>query len=210
MDAVRAADGRRHLVFEGTPLERGQHPVAAGDEDVGGLRELDVEAGVEHVRRRHALVHEARFGSHQFGEVGQEGDDVVLDLRLDGVDARDVENRRLAFFADDARRLLRDDAEPGHGLGGVRLDLEPDPVALLRRPDRGHFGAGIAGNHEPVLSPDACALAEPGGGRKTAPSLSPSSRGGPKRLVLIRHPGRGPKPGSRDRDPPRIGTGARR
>ncbi len=36
-----------------------------GDQDVGGARELDVEAGVEHVGRGHALVHEARLAGRR-------------------------------------------------------------------------------------------------------------------------------------------------
>ena len=32
-------------------------------------------------------------------------------------------------------------------VGGMRLDLEPDAEAGLRLPDRGHFRAGIAGDH---------------------------------------------------------------
>ena len=38
-------------------------------------------------------------------------------------------------------------AELGQRVGGMRLDLEPDAEAVLRRPDRGHLGAGIAGDH---------------------------------------------------------------
>ena len=34
---------------------------------------------------------EARLGPDEFGEMGQKGDDVVLRLALDLVDARDVE-----------------------------------------------------------------------------------------------------------------------
>ena len=60
-------------------------------QEVGGARELHVEAGVEHVRGGHALVHEARLGADDLGQMGEEGDDVVLDLALDLVDARDVE-----------------------------------------------------------------------------------------------------------------------
>ncbi len=37
--------------------------------------------------------------------------------------------------------------ELGHGVGGVRLDLEPDAKARLRRPDRRHFGTGVAWDH---------------------------------------------------------------
>ncbi len=34
------------------------------------------EAGVQHVGRGHALVHEARFGTDDLGQMRQEGDDV--------------------------------------------------------------------------------------------------------------------------------------
>ncbi len=65
--------------------------VEVGDEEVGGARQLHGEAGVEHVRGRHALVHEARLGTDDLGQMRQEGDDVVLGLALDRVDAGDVE-----------------------------------------------------------------------------------------------------------------------
>ena len=58
-------------------------------------------------------MHEARFRADMLGEAGQERDDVVLDLALDGVDAVDVES---AALADRLRRLLRDDAEFRHRL----------------------------------------------------------------------------------------------
>ena len=65
--------------------------VDVGEQDVGGAHELDVETGVEHVRRGHALVDEARLGADVLGEMGQEGDHVVLGDGLDLVDAGDVE-----------------------------------------------------------------------------------------------------------------------
>ena len=92
-------------------------------------------------------MHEARLRPDDLGEMGQEGDHVVLDLALDLVDARDVEGRVLALGPDRLRRFLRDDAELGHGVGGMRLDLEPDAIARLRLPDRGDLGAGVAGDH---------------------------------------------------------------
>ena len=91
MDAVRAADGRRQLVLEGAALQRSQEPVDICDQQIGGPHQLHAEAGVEHVRRGHALVHEARLGPDDLGEMGEKRDDVVLDLALDLVDARDVE-----------------------------------------------------------------------------------------------------------------------
>ena len=132
-------------------LERGEELVGVGDQDVGGAHELHVEAGVEHVRRGHALVHEARLRADDLRQMRQEGDDVVLDLGLDGVDARDIEGRGLAFLPDLFRRLFRDLAEFGHGVGGMRFDLEPDAKARLGRPDRSHFGAAVARNHEALV-----------------------------------------------------------
>ena len=163
MDAVRAADGRRELVLEGAALERGQQLVDVGDQKVGGAHELHVEAGVEHVGRGHALVHEARLRADDLGQMGEEGDDVVLDLALDRVDALDVEGGVLALGPDRRRRLLRDDAELGHGVGGMRLDLEPDAEARLRLPDRGHLGAGVARDHADASFADcATGLADRG------------------------------------------------
>jgi len=103
-------------------------------------------------------MHEARFRADYFGQMRQEGDDVVLDLGLDGVDARDIELGRLSLFPDLLGGIFRDDAELGHGVGGVRLDLKPDAEACVRRPDRDHVGAGIAGNRH-AASPRAVAAA---------------------------------------------------
>ena len=124
--------------------------VDVGEQDVGGARELHVEAGVEHVRRGHALVHEARLGADDLGEMGQERDDVVLGLALDLVDAGDVEGRVARLVPDGLGGFLRDDAELGHGVGRMRLDLEPDAETGLRRPrwrpSRGGSSAGSSGH----------------------------------------------------------------
>src|SRR3546814_7391196 len=112
--------------------------VEVGEQYVGGLAELDREAGVEHVARRHALVHEARFVADILGDPGQEGDDVVLGDRLDRVDRGDVD--RGARCPPVPQRLgggFRDGAEFGERVGRVRFDLEPDAKAILGRPYRG-------------------------------------------------------------------------
>ena len=90
MDAVAAADGERALVLEGAALQRLQHRVEIGEQEVRRLRQLHRQAGVEHVGGGHALMEEARLGPDMLGEVGEEGDDVVLGLALDRVDARDL------------------------------------------------------------------------------------------------------------------------
>jgi hypothetical protein len=70
------------------------------EQDVGGANELDVEGGVEHVGRRHALVDEAAgIRADELGEMREEGDDVMLGDGLDLVDAGDVELRSLPPFS---------------------------------------------------------------------------------------------------------------
>ena len=135
------------FMLEGAALERREQRVDVGDEDVARAPELDGEAGVEHVGAGHALMHEARVRPDEFGEVGEEGDDVVLGRLLDLVDARDVEFGLAALLPDRLRRLFRDDADLGQRFAGVGLDLEPDAKARLGRPDGGHLGAGVARDH---------------------------------------------------------------
>ena len=113
-------------------------------------------------------MHETGLRADDLREVGEEGDDVVLDLALDGVDALDVEGGRAALAPDDLGRLRRYDAEGGERRRRMRLDLEPDAKARLRRPDRHHFRAAVAGNHGAVF-PSA------GGGHRSAGNTRSSS-----------------------------------
>jgi len=57
-------------------------PCRCRDQKIRGAGELHVETGVEHVGGGHALVDEARLGADDFGQMGGEGDDVVLGLAL--------------------------------------------------------------------------------------------------------------------------------
>ena len=151
MNAVGAADGGRHFVLEGPRLQRRQHPVDVGDQQVGGAGELNVEAGVEHVGRGHALVHEPRLGADNFRQMREESDDIVLGFALDLVDPGDIENDTAGLGPDHLRSLSRDHAEFRQRIRRMRLDFEPDLEAGLGRPDRGHFRAGVAGNHRRLL-----------------------------------------------------------
>jgi hypothetical protein len=89
-------------------------------------------------------MQEARFRPHMLGHRGEEGDDVVLHLPLDGIDAGDVEAAALPHRFG---RVLGDEPELGHGFGGIGLDLEPDAEPGLGLPDASHLGAAIAGDH---------------------------------------------------------------
>ena len=111
-------------------------------------------------------MHKARFRPHDFRQMGQEGDHVMLDLALDLVDPRHVEFGVLAFFPDFRGGLFRHHAQLGQGVGGMRLDLEPDAEFGLGRPDRDHLVAGIAGDHGETSAGLQLLLARMGSGRK--------------------------------------------
>ena len=163
------------LEFVRALLERGEQLVGVGDQNVGGAFQLDAEAGVEHVGRRHALMHEAGVGADEFREVRQERDDVVLHLALDRVDLGDVEFCGAAFFPDRLGGGLRDDAEFGQRVGGVRLDLEPDAELRLRRPDRRHLGAGIAWDHATAFN-DSSKIDKPSSSTLSSTVIGTSTR----------------------------------
>ena len=149
MDAVAAAQADAILVLDRASLQRGQQAVEIGQQDVAGLGQLHRQAGVQHIRRRHALVHEARLLADVFGEIGEKGDDVVFGLTLDLVDPCHLEG---AALPDRLGRFFGNDAKLRLGVAGMSLDLEPDAELVLRFPDGGHFGAAVTRNHRgPVL-----------------------------------------------------------
>ena len=127
MDAVAAANAQRVLVLEGAPFQRLEERIDVIEQQARRTVELNRETGVEHVGRRHALMDEARLVADMLGEIGQEGDDVVLGLALDFLDARDVDvvERRLAALPDGPRGLGWHDAEFSECVQGMRLDLVP-------------------------------------------------------------------------------------
>jgi hypothetical protein len=134
MDAVTAADGRGHLVLERAALEHREQLVEVGEEDVGGLGQLDRQAGVEHIGTRHALVEPARLGAHLLTGPSEEGDDVVLRDRLNLVDRGHVDLAKhigIVGGADSPRVRGRDRPDLAHRLGGKHLDREPDAIAVF-------------------------------------------------------------------------------
>ncbi len=123
-------------MFHGAGFQRRQHGVDVGEQQVGRLRQLHRQAGIEHVRTGHALVHEARVRPDRLGQPGQERNHVVTGLALDRVDPLDLRGvdageLRAALLADVARCFFRNGTNAGHALGGERLDLEPDAVAVF-------------------------------------------------------------------------------
>jgi len=144
MDAVAAADGQRMGMFQRTLADRRDDRVQVLQQQVGRLGQLHRQRGVQHIGAGHALMQEARFRADMFGDIGQEGDDVVLRLLLDLVDPVGVER---AALPDRLGRFLGYGAQFGHRIAGMGLDLEPDPVTVPRFPDVGHLGPAIARDH---------------------------------------------------------------
>src|SRR6202008_3863992 len=66
----------------------------------------------------------------------------------DLVDPCHVEGGVVGLAPDRVGGLFRDYAEFGERVRRMGLDLEPDLEARLRRPDRGHLGTAVAGDHQ--------------------------------------------------------------
>ena len=139
----------RSLVSKARALQRRQQGVDVGQQQVGGLGQLHRQAGVQHVRRGHALMDEARLRPDLFGQFGQEGDDVVLGLGLDGIDPGDafLGIRFVALFPQGASGLLRNNSQFCQGVAGMGFDLEPQAEPIGGIPDRGHLRAAVTGDH---------------------------------------------------------------
>jgi hypothetical protein len=93
-------------------------------------------------RDRHAMFF-ATLGTELLARPGEKGDHVVLGNGLDGVDCIDIDLAQgvaVIGFADRPCILGRDHSDPAHGFGCKYLDLPPDPVAVLCRPDGRHCG----------------------------------------------------------------------
>src|SRR5829696_5563319 len=105
---------------------------------------------------------EAGLGADDFGQMGQEGDDVMLGLALDLVDPGDVEGGVLGLGPDRPGGFLGDDAKFRLRVRRMRLDLEPDLEAGLRLPDGSHFRTGVAGDHRKLRASWAGREAYPG------------------------------------------------
>src|ERR1700756_5032678 len=93
-------------------------------------------------------MHKARLWANDVGKMGKEGDDIMFDVALNLIDAFDIEPRVAALFPDNAGSLFRDDAEFGHCIRGVGLDLKPDAIFVFCRPDNHHLRPGVAWNHD--------------------------------------------------------------
>ena len=114
-------------MLEGAALERRQKRVDVRDQEIGGAHELHIETGVEHVRGRHALMHEARLRPHDLGQVGEEGFHVrrpqlarVSPATFDSTEPKELADPELVAFDGDVGQIggrlgLRRDEQRHHG-----------------------------------------------------------------------------------------------
>ena len=151
---MRAAGAEGVAFLKGATLADLAELLDVLDDDVGGLNELVAEGGVAEVGARHTKVHPAaglglalrHVAVDVLAHVGEEGDDIVVGDRLDGVDLLLVKGGVVA----DPRGLLLGDAdlpELGLSLAGEHLDLLPDGVLVLQREDVAHLRTGVAIDH---------------------------------------------------------------
>lgn len=90
MNTMAAPDGERVLVFKRAGLECGQNVIQILEQQVGSLHELHGQAGIQHIGRGHAQMHEAAFRPDFFSQPCQEGNDIVAGFGLDLVDPGEV------------------------------------------------------------------------------------------------------------------------
>ena len=147
MNAVAAPDPHIVFVLIGAAFQRRQHPVHPHQQKVRRPHQLHVQRGVQHIRRRHPLMHKPRvIRPDMLRQMGKERDHIMLRHRLNLINPRHIKghiprppNRRRIRRRDHAERRLR--------IAGMRLNLKPDAKLRLGRPQGHHLGAGIAGNH---------------------------------------------------------------
>ena len=145
VNGVTAPDAGRHFVLHCTVFQCPQQGVNVGEQNIGGAGQLHIEAGVQHVRGGHALMHKTRFRPNMFGKRGQKCDDIMFNLALNFINARDIKGAALAHGLGSFRRY---NAKLHHGIHGMRFDIEPDRKAAFGFPQCCHFGAGITRNHK--------------------------------------------------------------
>ena len=121
--------------------EQVRHPL---QEQLGGILEDASLGGVEHVRRRQAVVHPLAALRHRFGEYVDERSDVVVGDPLAFVPFVDI---HLGGSAGSGGCRLRGDPFTNPRLDDEGLDFLPYCEFVRFAPDRRHLGERIAGDH---------------------------------------------------------------
>src|SRR3984957_3571412 len=144
MDTVRTSDGRRVFEFPCASLQYLGKLLEVFADNRRRLLQPQRLRGVDHVVRGEAVVQPTRLRYDLLGYCSGEGDDVVLHLGFDLVDAVEVE---AALFAHGLGGRLRHQSGLGERFRGCELDLEPGLKLVLVTPDAADVGAGVTSNH---------------------------------------------------------------
>ena len=144
VDAVGPAHADGLFMLDGfPPQDLLQFHEALADLDER-LADHHREGRVHHVVRGQPHVDVPAVGPDLLVDRGQEGDDVVLDDLLDGLDPLGVE---AGLGLDRLQGGGRDPAQPGPGLADGDFDVQPGLIAVGLVPDGPHFGIGIPFDH---------------------------------------------------------------
>ena len=124
--------------------EHGQQPVRVQQQPLPGRPQLEREPGIDDVAAGQTEVEIATLRADRFGDLADEGDDVVVGRALDLGDPLDID---LGTRLERGEGVGRDLAAGRLGAGDRELDaehrLEPGGV----RPDRAHLGERVARDH---------------------------------------------------------------
>ncbi len=137
VDAVGATDLHRVAKLEGASLEHLAERGEVALQQLTGALDLQRQAGVEHVGARHAVVDVLRGVADVLGDVGEEGDHVVVGRLLDLGHAGGVE---AGPGLDLGQCVVGDLAQAVPGAHRGELDLEPGLQLGLLGPDGAHLG----------------------------------------------------------------------
>ena len=143
--AMRPPHLERAAVLLGARCHDGECAVERGDDQRAGLADLERKRRVDDVGGGEAVVEPAPFFAELLGDGVDERRRVVVQCRLDLGDA--LGRRGLRLLLQRLRRLGGHDSELGPGRRRRELHLEPRFEPALVRPDPGHRGAGVAGDH---------------------------------------------------------------
>jgi len=123
MDTMRTPNAYVVLMGVGLGFKRGKQLVHIVEENVAGLGQLDGEAGIQNIGRRHALMYETRLIPDIFREIREKGDHVMLGFPLDLVNPVNIE---ITTFPDGLRGGFGNHAQFGLRITGMGFNLVPN------------------------------------------------------------------------------------
>ncbi len=144
VDAVGPADADGQAMLQRLALEETTEGAEVDEEIFERFLDEERQGRVDDVVGGQAEMDVARVRPDLFGDRGQEGDDVVLDDLLDGVDPVDRES---GLGLDRPQGGTGNLSQPGPGFADGQLDVQPLAVPVLFGPDGAHGGAGVAFDH---------------------------------------------------------------